>query len=169
MSYFLYGALDIDSDSVDVTDLAWRVSAVASASRLFVLLGSNVHQKPVLDVLQARGLLGHGYIPFFLSASPICDTSEELFAKDVASTEGPKAVGGGVGGVSDWLCGIAGLRAIRAVHVFTADGFDDKFDEVRVSARQFFALVIARIEADGELPSLCVRIFPTKEGDAPTT
>jgi hypothetical protein len=160
MSYFLFGSLTTDPSQMKDNDLAWRIADAASASRLFVLLGPNVHQRVVLDILRARSLLADGHLPLVLTRSPLCDTSEELLADYIASEDEPGSAGNSLNRVGEWLQAVLKVPGIREVHLLTSDGFDDVFTELQARADQLADVVMARIQEEGDVPSLSIRLVP---------
>lgn len=164
MSYFLYGSLFV-GDSAEVGDaLVWQVVKSANAFGLFVLLGPNMRQAPVLDVLRSQGALGEGCVPLLLTASPMCDTSEELLGDYQAVGEGPRGTRKALKRVGEWLRDALQLPSVRGIRLFTSDGFDDRFTELQVLPDEFADAVMAMIEEQEDVPSLCIRVLPaTKE------
>ncbi len=159
MSYFLFGAITTDSSLRDDNELAWRVAVAAASERLFILLGPNLHQKPVLDVLESRGLVGSGYMPLLLTRSPLRETSEELLADYHPTESHPQSARSTFVHVSEWVRYVLLIPEVRGICLFTSDGFDDCFDEFETSVDQLTDTMMSRIEKEGDVPSLCVHII----------
>ena len=163
MSYFLFGSLTTDSSPQNDDDLAWRVAAAATSARLYVLLGPNVHQPPVRDMLRSKDLFDDDHLSLLLTHSPLCDTSEELLgdyeyemAKDL-----PPSARDTFNRVSEWIRHVFRIAEIRGIRLLMTEGFDDSFDEVQISVDQLTDTVMAKIEEEGEIPSLSIQIMPS--------
>ncbi len=161
MSYFLFGAISTASSLQDEDNLAWRVAVAAMSARLFILLGPNLHQRPVLDVLESRGVVRKGYMPLLLTSSPLCDTSEELLADYQAAEDTPQSARSTFGRVTEWVRDVLRIPEVSGICLLTSDGFDTSFDEVEVPVDQLTDTVMARIEQEGDVPALCVHLVPS--------
>jgi hypothetical protein len=160
MSYFLFGSLTTEPSQKESDDLAWRLADAASSLRLFVLLGPNIHQHVVLDILRTRGLLTDKHLPLLLTRSPLCDTSEELLADYIAAEDEPGSVISSLNRVSDWLRAVLLIPSVCEVHLLISDGFDDAFTELEAGTDQLAAVVMARVQEEGDVPSLSIRLVP---------
>ena len=163
MSYFLFGALTTDSSLRDESELAWRVAAAATAARLFILLGPNAHPPPIWDMLRSRGLIENSHLPLLLTWSPLCNTSEELLADyQYQVAQGlPPTARDTFNRVSEWIRHVFRITEIRGIRLLMTDSCDDSFDEFQVTVDQLTDTVIAKLEEDGDIPSLSIQIMPS--------
>lgn len=161
MSYFLFGAITIEPSQEKDGDLVWRIADAAASSRLYLLLGPNVHQKVVLDMLRSQGLVDEGHLPLLLTWSAICNTSEELLA-DYEATEGElRSTRKNLNRVSEWLQAVLKIPGVLGIHLLASDGFNDEFAELQIPADQLADVVMARIKEEGDVPSLSIRVVPS--------
>lgn len=157
MSCFVFGAL---RPTASTAEAAWAATRAAVDEGVGLLMGCNVHQPPVLQVLQERNLTASGALVFLVTDSPISDNTEELVSPFRELGDIREIVGPGVARIGRWLERIRPV-ARGEIHVFLMEGYDDGVEEIGLSAPAFAETITARIAERGDLPSLWVRIEPS--------
>lgn len=158
MSYFLFGALTLESSIKENGELAWKVAECAISSRLFILMGPNLHQNSVLEMLRAHGLLTEFHLPFLLTGAPQLNTSEELLGNFHLSPDNSESIENSLNRMKQWVKKIASIQGIKGLNIFLVDGSDTDFENLHVSSKQLSELIISKIRMDGEIPSLRIQV-----------
>lgn len=158
MSYFLFGAIEfVAVGEVNQDEAAWRACEVGVEVRLSALLGPNVRQGSVRDVLIAQALTGGEHLPFLLTASPFRDTSEELLLPNgwPNDSDGLLRL---MGRVERWIGALLEVNGVERVVLFICEGYDDEFVELDSCVSEFADRVLAQIDDPAWLPSVRVSV-----------
>ena len=164
MSHFVFGSIqrsELGEPGDAHDEFAWQLVRTAFDAHVFALVGANVTQRPVLDVLREHGLLGHNDVPFLLTASPARDTSDELISPYQESEPDSHGILESLRHIGDWLGRISGLPTVGSIHLFTSEGYDVVFAESSSPPSSIAKLLMHRIEDAGEVPSMWIRVTQT--------
>lgn len=157
MSYFLFGFLDLDDGPMEATALARvRVLAEHSAGTAgFCAKLSDPAEQSLLGKM--RGPYSpENSLPFFLTKTPVEDTSESLLAP---SPNGIRDSVPSVVAVGDWISGIfAAKQGVKRVRIWFADGFDVDFEQHTSSADQLARIYERRLLEAKDIPAMLFTI-----------
>lgn len=159
MSYFLFGVVRLAGlTEGELDEFGWRMVGAGSELRLFVLVGPNVTQPPVRDILREFDQLGGDHVPFMLTTSPLRDTSHELISPNQVAGGDLRVVRDSLGRVGTWLERVSGLAGVRGIQLFTSEGYDTSFAESESSPAGLAEQVMERLEGKWDLPSLRIHV-----------
>lgn len=161
MSYFLFGVVRLVGPAEgEFDEFGWQMVGAGSEVRLFVLVGPNVMQPPVRDILREQDLLGPHDIPFMVTTSPLRETSHELISPNHVAGGDLRGVRDSLGRVGKWIDRVAKLRGVRGIQLFTSEGYDTSFDECESTPADLANVILERLEGEGDVPSLRIHVTP---------
>lgn len=166
MSYFLFGTVRLAEAAGELDELGWQMVGAGSEVRLFVLVGPNVVQPPVRDILGEHNLLGDQDVPFMVTSSPLRDTSDELISPYQVAGGDLRLVRDSLVRVGKWLERVSSHRGVRGIQLFTSEGYDTSFAESESSPADLADQIMERLEGEGGVPSLWIHV--TLPGQART-
>ena len=110
-------------------------------------------------MLHARGFADNKYLPLLLTGSPLCNTSHELLADYWGAQDRPQSAKSNLGRVREWCRNVLQIPCVGGIHLFTVDGYDIDFEELRVSIDQLADAMMTEIEEEGDIPSLYMQLL----------
>jgi hypothetical protein len=159
MSYFLFGVVRfVDKADEELDEFSWQIVGAGSDLRVFVLVGPNVMQPPVRDILRERDLLGADCLAFMVTGSPLRDTSHELISPCREDGGDLIDIRESLGRVGTWLERLSRFQGVLGIQLFTSEGYDTNFAECESSPAGIVDEIMRRLEGEGDVPSLRIHV-----------
>jgi hypothetical protein len=158
MSYFAFGLVELNTRAAGADAHAsalLTINRCAAAVGLVVAVGGE--REPSL-LSEIRGAFSEGAaIPFLCLAQPEDDTSDRLISPHLLGVEGACA---GAQAIAEWARCITQDTTVMRVMVWLTEGFDDTFERHDCGVEEASGLLVARIRAENDVPSMLLRIGP---------
>ncbi|WHI46256.1 hypothetical protein [Microbulbifer sp. VAAF005] len=158
MSYFSFGEIFFDSPEHDVISVSFELVQLALSSNLYVLLGCNIPQKVVFEMLDKERQLFNDSMPFLLTATPLSDVSDELISpyalvEDDDSCQS-SSLFSGINKIRSFLEGVIKVAEVEAVDIYFSEGYAEEFNVQSGKPDEVYQYLSGECEKNGDMPQV---------------
>ena len=159
MSYIAFGTIShIELNGEELEKLSWDILKKGIENRLYVMFEPNISQSIIKEMLNEQASLENNQFRFFISASPLCDTTDSLISPSHFGKNDFFSVFNNLILFNEWIKEVLAYDEILKIRLFLTEGYDDNFKLVRTDVNGMHGVLKKIINEYNDIPSIIMEI-----------
>lgn len=159
MSYIAFGTIShIELNGEELEKFSWNILKKGIENKLYVMFEPNISQKIIKEMLNEQTVIEDNQLLFFISASPLCDTTDSLISPSYFGENDFFSVFNNLILFNEWIKEVLAYDVILKVRLFFTEGYDDNFKLVQTDVNSMHGVLKKIINEYNYIPSIIIEI-----------